>query len=479
MKILLVYPNVSHNMTPQMGLLSLGSYLVNKGVDVQICDLSFFSSKNYENILERNIETWEPDIIGVSCRTMEFPVAQKICQMVKQKHPNKLLIAGGPHMTFCPEALISSIDFGIIGEGEEALLEVVNAIDQNHAEDIFDLQNICYIKNNKMTVNNVRPLLDIGSLPMPKWELFDERHYFKHYCLQIKKGTHVCGSFEGSRGCLFKCTYCSNEKLMSIYKGFGQWRREKPVDKIRAEILDFKSKYGLDLIYFIDEVIMTSDKRTEEIRNGLIDLRIPFIFMERPELINETRIRNLKEAGAYSCSIGVETANEEFRKNILQRHMKDETILNAFSMMRKHGIKTHSFFMLGMPGQTEQIIKETYQLIKTLQPDSAQATTFFPLPGTILELRCKEQHLLPKEIPTSYYGTSYLTYEKRYKRQIEIYANLINIGAWKNRKLRGIVEFIGIYFPFIIFTIQRMQSFSGFLSQQGIRATLQKIINKA
>lgn len=477
MKVLLVYPNTSFVMTPQMGLLALGSFLLHRGMEARICDLSFTPINRFGDQLLSDIQNWNPDVVALSCRTMEWKTVTSLCREIKLRYPKKTVIVGGPHVTFRPESIVPFADFGIRGEGELALFEVVKAIADGFTKDIKDIPNVTVVKGAEIVKNPLRPLMDLSTQPIPVWSLFDERHYTNHCCLAIKPGTKVCGTFEGSRGCLFDCTYCSNKNMMDLYRGLGVWRREKPAAQIRAEIDDFKSRYDNDLIYFIDEVIMTSDKRTRDLREELHDVRIPFVFMDRPELINEERVVNLAQAGAYSCSIGIESADERYRKEYLKRNMKDETIVNAYQTVKRHGILTHSFILLGLPGQTRKIMRDTYELLKQLQPDSAQATTFFPLPGTQLEQYCKDHGLMPEleTPPSSYYGRSLLKYDNEWKDSISTYTNLINVGAWRKSKYGSSMEKIGLFFPSMLPLIKKVSSLWRVLQAEGCQRALQKI----
>lgn len=432
MKILLVYPNIQKVRTPQMGILSIASYLLEKGFDTRICDLTFISQYRYLEHLFANIEKYRPDMIGVSCRSMEFQAVKELLLEIKRKYRNILLVAGGPHATFAPDEIAPFADYLVIGEGEEAIEEVAEAVADNNRQSIVEIQNVAFLRNGVLVKNPLRPLIDLSSLPVPTYELFDDRHYLSHSFQSIVRGAKVTGVFEGSRGCPFSCAYCSNKKLREIYRGRGRWRREKPAELLRNEIDAFKSIYGLDMMYFIDEVIMTSDARTQELKEKLQDINTPFIFMERPEFVNETRVKNIRDAGAYSCSIGIESGNEQFRFSLLGRRMSDETVKRAFQLMKLHGIKTHTFTMMGLPGQTKEIMMETYRLLEEIQPDSAQATIFFPLPGTDLEELVLSSGLWTKNLyPASYYKTSWLNYSNEHKRDIEFFADIINLNLWK------------------------------------------------
>ena len=264
---------------------------------------------------------------------------------------------------------------------------------------------------------------------------------------------------------------------MNIYQGKGKWRREKSYSRLRQEMDIFQKNYGLDMAYFIDEVIMTSDKRTEEMKQNLEGLNVPFVFMERPELVTEKRVSDVKAAGAYSCSVGIESGNQAFRERLLKRKMSDDKIKAAYQLMKKHGIKTHAFTMFGLPDQTRKIMYETYKLIEEIQPDSAQATTFFPLPGTELYEVVKGKELLKKDVyPTTYYRKSVLEYSPKHKAYISRLTHLVNSGLWRKSKTNKIIFFICLYIPMCSGLIYYAKILKNSISSIGFRQTMQKII---
>ena len=479
MKVLLVYPNISGTLTPQIGILALGTYLLEKGVDASVCDLSFTDAKNYSDYLHKNIVKYKPDLVAFSCRTMEFSLTRELAMQTRKLNPGLMIVVGGPHATFEPNEIAAFADFGVMGDGEEALLDIVTYLDKGKKDKIKSIENVFYQKDDNVIVNPMRPLFQLNNSPMPRFELFDERHYTTHSFLGLVPGASVCGVFEGSRGCPYKCTYCSSPTLMEMSKGNGKWRREKPVPQIRAEIDKFKSIYGLEMIYFVDEVMMTSDQRTTDFRNGLQDLNIPFVFMYRPELIKENRVRDMKAAGAYSCSIGIESGNEGFREQLLKRRMKDKRIIESYQVMKEIGIKTHSFIMIGLPEQTPAIMEDTYDLLREIQPDSAQATTFYPLPATALYKQTIDSGLFTKQdYPFSYYGETYLNFNKRQKKMIRRYVDIINVGLWKKKPGRKFLAWLSRKIPYFSTLLWTSTVVWGSMKRRGLWGTMVRIKKK-
>ena len=471
MHFMFVYPNTAKTKHPQMGLLTLGSYLMEQGVDASICDLSFSEEAKYTQNTLLHLQKHKPDVVAISLRTLEFEQSKDMLREIRKQHPNTLLIAGGPHPTYSPDEVAPYVDYGIIGDGEDPCLDIATLLAAGHSTKIAELPNLFYNQDDVLIVNPNRPLFDISKSPLPKYELFDERHYVDHCFLRLVPGATVCGVFEGSRGCPYKCTYCSNSTLMEMNRDGGKWRREKSGVQIRKEIDHFKSLYGMDMIYFIDEVIMTSDRRTAELQESLQDLQTRFIFMERPELIREERVKHMKAAGAYSCSIGIESGGEEFRKLLLKRNMPDKKIRESYDLMHKHDIRTHAFIMMGMPDQDESVMQESIRLLQEIQPSSAQATTFYPLPATELYNLALEKNLFdPKVRPSNYYSLSSLDFSDAHKQKIQMYANMVNLEMWRDTPIRNFTVWLCIHIPALFPLVDRyMNSPTGYIRYLSIR----------
>ncbi|MBF8272592.1 MAG: B12-binding protein, partial [Magnetococcales bacterium] len=338
MRFLFVYPNEQLNHTPQMGILTLGSLLMEHGIDVSVCDLTFTPPAQWYRDVDSHIARFKPDILGISVRTMKYTLARDLLREIRKNHPRVLLVAGGPQATYCPEDVAPEVDYGVIGDGEGACLDLCRLVSEGRRQEIQSLGNVYFMHNGVLVKNKPRPLFNLADTPLMRYALFDERHYRNHNFLHVVPGSQICGVFEASRGCPYQCTYCSSPTLMAMNRENGKWRREKPGAQIRREIDHFKAHFGrLDMIYFVDEVMMTSDARTRELRTHLEDMAIPFIFSERPELITQDRAHDIKAAGAYSCCIGIESGNESYRQTLLQRKMTDEKLKTGFRLMRESG----------------------------------------------------------------------------------------------------------------------------------------------
>jgi len=391
-RILFVYPNLSRQTTPQIGISSLLGVL--RGHNVKLFDITpppFDCSKDLQEFVG-TIQSFQPDLILVSCRSNEWGFVQRIIELA---FPVPTVV-GGIHPTVSPEEVIAYAPIIVRGEGELAVKDLVN----NWGKDLTKIPNLWVKKRGKIYKNDVRPLIsNLDELPMPAWDLFYPGHYRGSYIKALFSDIKCVGTFEASRGCPYSCTYCSNGYLQNLYKGKGHYHRKKSPERVVKEITEFKKLYqDCNFLYFVDETFMIEEAWLKEF-SQICD-KTPFVFMTRPEMVTEKKIKLIKKAGGRAVSIGIESGNEKFREEVLGRKMSNKQIIEAFHIARVGGLSTYSFNMVGLPFETRDDILSTIELNKKIKPDKAQFTTFFPLKGTELFDTCvKEGYLKEGKYP--------------------------------------------------------------------------------
>ena len=395
MNILLIYPNVNGQRQVQMGLASISSVLKEQGHNVDLFDTTFIINEPFDDIaskLKSEMKELSPDLILVGCRSLEFDFMNKLLKAV---NTHKLpVIVGGQHPTISPEEVIGSefVDYICVGEGEEAISDLVSALESK--SDTTGIKNIWTKKSGKICRNPIRPLMqDLDKLPFPDYDLFDARHISDQ------------GKFETSRGCPYSCTYCINDFMQHLYGGVGGYHREKSVKRAVEEIAHFTKKYNFKWIFLIDETFTIKAERVKEFcRLYKEQVGVPFGCMTRPEVISEEKLIWLKESGCDGIRMGIESGNEDYRRKILDRHMSQQHIVNAFLMAKKVGIPTYSFNMVGLPNETRKDIFSTIGLNRKGRVDEVQVTLFYPFKGTRLRDYSDEHNLFDdSEHLSSYY----------------------------------------------------------------------------
>jgi len=418
LKILFVYPNVTRAKSPQLGICMIAGVAHQLGHECDLYDLTTIPEGEEVTYFKSKLESYNPDILAVSCRSNEWSFVNKLFESIDVK--NTLMVFGGPHSTVAPEEVIKIADIVVMGEGEDTFSEILKRV--ANGKKIDDIDGCWVKKENKIIKNKMRDLIsDLDRLPIPYWKIFDNIHYYESYIKKLFGKSEVVGTFEFNRGCPYACTYCTNDYVRQLYKGKGKWRREKSPERIIQEMRLFRDKYGLDCVYFVDEVLLTNVDRLKKFQK-LYTKKIgkPFVFMERPENMSDEKVKIIKKAGAKRVSIGIETGDESIRINKLNRLHSQKVIISAFRTAKKYGLITHAFIMVGFPSEDKTSIKKTYNLLAQAKPDTVQTTIFYPLKGTKLYEDVVGQGLFDPEtpMPNEYYFTSHLKYSDKRKNDI-------------------------------------------------------------
>jgi radical SAM superfamily enzyme YgiQ (UPF0313 family) len=425
MKILFVYPNVTSQRSPQLGICMIASVARQLGHECFMFDLTCIPHGKEVSRFKSIIGNIKPNLLAVSCRSNEWPMIEKLFRSADLS--NIIKVFGGPHATVAPEETLEIADIVVIGEGEDTFSELLKRIEDG--KDISKVAGTWTKKDGNIIKNDMRDLIsDLDDLPFPYWNIFDKIHFEKSYVMEHFKGAKIVGTFETTRGCPYGCTYCTNDYVRGLYKGKGKWRREKSPERIIEEVKQFRDEYGLDGIYWIDEVVLTNIDRLKKFKDLYIsEIGVPFVFMERPENMTDEKVSIIKQAGAKMVSIGIESGDENIRRNLLNRHHSQETIINAFQTAKKYGLTTYAFTMIGFPDEDRESIKNTFNLLKQAQPDKVQTTIFFPLGKTKLYEKTVSEGLFDPRtpMPRHYYDKSCLNFSVNKKRELLLWQYII------------------------------------------------------
>jgi len=380
MKILIVYPNI-HSMARNevnIGLCLIAAVLKKAGHQVILFKPDIFSRSTF---LYR-VKEYRPRLIGFSVTTHQYPYAVKYAELLKQNFDIPIVF-GGFHPTLAPEEVISNpnIDIACLGEGEYPLLELADALEQK--KEILNIPNLWSKKNGVVSRSEIRPLIEnLDSLPFPDREFFVQREILRRNGYRIDV---LCG-----RGCPYNCSYCSLPALRKVNQGKGKFVRLRSVNNVLDEIKYLRRNYKITETHFQDDTF-TLDKEWladfAEVYSS--ECRIPFHCSTRIECIDEERVKLLRKAGCVSVTFGIETGNEELRKQVLNRHMTNRQIIDVFRLMKEAKIKILALNMVGLPGETLKMIQETIDFNKLLNPDWIGVSIFNPYPQTKLYEECK------------------------------------------------------------------------------------------
>lgn len=365
-------------------LMSLSAYLKREGHD---CDLILAS-------LERDpvkaVRARSARVVAFSCTSGRHLWATKIGRMLK-KHLDVVTVIGGPHATYFPETVEDeAFDAVCVGEGEEALVELLEKIEKG--ESITGIQNLWVKEGGRIYKNPVRPLVeDLDSLPFPDRELYMKFPFVREF--QRDTFTFMTG-----RGCPYDCSFCYNKAGRTLYKGKGRYVRRMSAENAIKELKEVHKRYRLNGIIFEDDTFTIHPEWLFDfLRRYGKEVKVPFICNGRGDHITPEMARELARAGCRGVKLGVETGNEELRRTILKKRITNEEFIRASAYLKEAGIKIQSFNIVGIPGGGLEKDFETLLFNIQLGVDHAWCSILNPYPQTEIREIALAKGLLTKE----------------------------------------------------------------------------------
>ena len=356
---------------PNLTLSTLAGNLISEH-NVKIIDLEL--SANFYTSLFDEIKDFKPDLIASSANTPAYLGVKDIMYRVKEKYPDIKTVVGGVHITALPEEASKETCFDIIsiGEGDTVIPELLRS--PGHK----GVRGIAYrdILSGKMIFTSKRDLIsDINALPYPAWNLFKLMKY-KNSRLSSRK--NPVGLIETSRGCAFECVFCNKLTFGSKY------RTKHP--KRTVDEMEYMLACGFEEIHIVDDSFTQDINRAKEICIEIIkrNLKFPWSLINgiRVDMVDFEFFRLAKKAGCWQAGFGIETGDQ----GVLEKIGKRTTLLqseNAVKLAKKAGIDTFGFFVLALPGETEESMSNTIEFAKRLPLDMAKFDICIPYPGTL------------------------------------------------------------------------------------------------
>lgn len=385
MKVTLINAQIreANNLVPPLGLLSLAAVLKQNDFAVQVLDADFFKED-----LSSQVESFAPDIVGVSFLTPGYTRAKHIVKSLKSRLPGALFCSGGYHTSIFPERVLADfdVDFCVVGEGEATFLDVCRRI--RSGTDYSDAAGICFKKNGQPVLSPPRPLIaDLDELPVPATECVDFERYLAPPGLIRGKAMSRMTAIATSRGCPFRCAYCGGSRL------YGGTVRLRSVPSVTNEIGHLVEKHRIKGIWIVDECFTINKERTERIADELARFGLVWGVQTRVDLIDRELIQYFKERGCAEINFGIESGVDRILR-ILKKGTGPERAIKVFDWCKEAGMRTTANFMLGTPSETEEDMYRTFALAKRLRASYTVFHMTTPFPGSELYEQAIAQGLM-------------------------------------------------------------------------------------
>lgn len=389
MNVLLVITNVNgfHETPYSFGLSSIAAMALSKGHNVKV--VAIREEKDFATFVE-DLKTFKPKVVGFTSVSSQFQFVKAAAKMVKEVDKNMIVVVGGVHPTLYPTALAESddLDAFFIGESEFAFADFLEKVEKG--EDYSIVNNLAHRKDGKVITNPLNPLIQsLDAVPHPLRDGF-----FIEY---VQKNGYA--PFFFSRGCPFRCTYCSNHALAKVYGMAVNKPRFKPVDACIDEIKDAEKKYPFNKVYLYDDTFgLDREWMVEFCEKYKKEINKKFICLLRVNVVDDDSLKRIKEAGCTRIQFGVESGNEYVRNTIMQRNISEEQLVTAFALCKKYGIETNAINIIGVPGETEEMLWDTIKFNRKLKPDYSGVNIFYPYHGTVLGDYCFANGLVDEDL---------------------------------------------------------------------------------
>ena len=446
-KVVFFFPAFSsQEATAPLGILAVSTPLLRAGYRVEIID-STITPRFQQRVLEAL-----DDALCLAVSLVTGPMIREtveIAKAAKSLYPDKPVILGGWHPSLLPDQTLAAkyVDVVVKGQGEEALLEIVQHIEAG--ESLKGIPGVGYKENGQLVFNQPRPLKPIRELPPKAYHLADFDAYER-----------VCGRrwamYTSSLACPFNCAYCTNEGL------YGRKWNALEAEQVVEEMTDLVTRYRLSLLWVVDDNFLVDRKRAVDIAEGLVRSGVKFDWSIQASTNLVTRLtvdewKLLRRAGLSQVSQGADSGSRRVLHLMNKDFQRLETIYDAAGLLTRAGIRPSFNMIFGFPGEGEAEQRESIQLIMNIcrrYPGAEFWTNIFtPYPGSPIMKRAFE---LGIEVPKTLEG--WVDFFPRY-------TTLPWLKGKKHQRVQTMREYLRIAFNRIPIGIRRPHPLNTFLQE--------------
>lgn len=382
----------------------------------------------------------KPDVFGINCSTHTFLDAIDLMQELRALRPEMKLVLGGYHATFAAERILKEypfVDYIIKGEGERSFPQLLQHIEDGSPPS--DVGGISYLDGGRLIDRPFTLIEDLDSLPFPDRSMLscvNYGYFFQNIRLTFGKFTTLCTS----RGCPYKCTYCSCAEL-----SLRKWR-PRSVESVLDELEMLYNK-GYRCCVFVDDNFTHRKKRVEEICDGIKDRRIKMqLYCEgRVDAAPYELLKKMKGAGINVIYFGVESASQHVL-DYYQKNTRPDQAIQAIQHAKDAGMIVVTSYIIGAANETREDIDKTIEMIGKTRPHGVQINILDCLIGTPIWNELEKNNIVGKDD----WKTNHRIYEylkdgipkdELQKCVVDGYASQFN--SWKSKE--GLKELPGLF----------------------------------
>lgn len=369
-----------HDLVPPFSIGYIATILNQKGFRIDIIDT--LVEQNDEEGIIRLIKGYRPELVFIDCTSSANEILGKLSRSITLSNKAKIWCMG-QYASALPEILLKEnplVEGCIIGEAEVTAVELIDCL--NERKDPAKVKGIAFYskKENKTIITEKREVIgNLDQLPSINYKLLKQDRYkvFSAHLPLFRKLRW--GFLLSSRGCPYKCIYCSP----TLRESYGSSFRASSARAVVNQMEELIVEYGVNAIAFQDENFTFDRERTINICDEIIrrNLNIKWVIQTRADCLDRQILAALKKAGCSYIGIGVESGSERILK-ILQKDETKDRIEASIKQAQAAGIFIIAFFMIGNPAEGPEDLIETFKFAKRLRPMMIQVAFFTAYPGS-------------------------------------------------------------------------------------------------
>ncbi len=388
---------------PPLGLMYIASFLEKRGHSVGIVDARLNRFDISQTIRAMQKKSSHPLLIGLYINSFNQKICRNLVKDLKQVFPATTIVVGGPVPTAIPRRVLEDIspDYLVRGEGEFALEGLVQKIKRNVGYPIRELPGIIPRDMSVPLDSRATRITNLDDLPFPAYHLLGDIKKYSSFARGRPFATMII-----SRGCQYNCDFCSKDV-------FGNNITRRSVQNVIDEIDELVGHFGIKQVNFVDDNLTNNRNYFEELLDGILVRNYKIWFNAssgvRSEILDWQLLHKMHRAGFYSLAFGIESADQKLL-NLHDKNLNIDLMEAKIALARSAGFSIYGFFIIGLPGETEESFQKTLAFIQRTRLDMANFTIATPFPGTKMLRLIKEKGKLLVDIEggidKGYYGAS-------------------------------------------------------------------------
>lgn len=384
MNVLLIKPTKHTDaITPPLGLGYLASR-IRSHHEVKIVDapLLHLTEKKFIQIFRE----FQPDVVGTQMLTMDIVSAWRYLSLAKKLNPDCVTVAGGPQPSGEPEGTMhwfgSTLDYAFVGEAEDGFDQLLQLLEENRdnpsISDLREVPALVWREEGHIRINPLKRVQDLDALGFPAWDLMNPRLYPPSPHAAYAKAFPV-GCITATRGCPYACDFCAATAIQ------GKKLRTRSVGHVMEEIDLLVNRYGMKEIHLVDDnftyyrdyVLEFCEEKSRRFP------KVPWTCPNgvRLDSLDPELLLAMKNSGCHVISMGIESGSQKIL-DLVRKKQTVETVLEKVEQIKRAGMDTVGFFILGFPGETIEDMEKTVQFSLSLPLVRAHYMFYHPLPGT-------------------------------------------------------------------------------------------------